>query len=565
MVHARDVERDRADIVVGRPEPHTRPLAHARRVGEPRTGVSPWREKSAARNLRPAVNSRRCMPEKAHRAEDHQGVRQMPQAQFDCVIRAGRVATAVDEFDADVGIKEGVIVAIGRNLPAGTREINAKARLVLPGGVDAHAHIEQLSAAGIVNADTFESATVSAAFGGTTSVISFAAQHVGMKLPQVLEEYHALAKRGAVIDYAFHMIIADPTRETLEKDLPALIKQGHGSIKIFMTYDRLKIDDEPLLDILLAARDGGAMLCAHAENHGIISWMVKRLLARGYTDPKYHAISHARVSEAEAFNRLIGMAALIDQPIMIFHVSTAEGAKVIRDARGQGLKVFAETCPQYLFLTAADLDKPGVEGAKWMCSPPPRRAADQEALWQALALGDLQTVSSDHAPYRFDVSGKLRAGPNPNFKQVANGLPGLEVRLPLLFDAMVSGGRLGLEKFVELTATAPAKIYNLHPRKGSIAVGADADIAIWDPARAVTLSDAMMHDLTGYTPFAGRKLRGWPVTVLSRGRVIVNDGKRSAEAGSGRFLARTGGEAARPTGRLVAEMDPEQNFGARLL
>ena len=205
-----------------------------------------------------------------------------------------------------------------------------------------------------------------------------------MKLPQVLEDYHALAKKGAVIDYAFHMIIADPTKETLETDLPALIKQGHGSIKIFMTYDRLKIDDEPLLDILVAARDGGAMLCAHAENHGIISWMVKRLLARGYTAPKYHAISHARVSEAEAFNRLIGMAALIDQPIMIFHVSTAEGAKVIRDARGQGLKVFAETCPQYLFLTADDLDKPGIEGAKWMCSPPPRRAADQEALWQAL-------------------------------------------------------------------------------------------------------------------------------------------------------------------------------------
>jgi dihydropyrimidinase len=200
-----------------------------------------------------------------------------------------------------------------------------------------------------------------------------------------------------------------------------------------------------------------------------------------------------------------------------------------------------------------------------MCSPPPRRAADQEALWQALALGDLQTVSSDHAPYRFDETGKLRAGPNPNFKQIANGMPGLEVRLPLLFDAMVSKGRLGLEKFVELTATAPAKIYNLHPRKGSIAVGADADIAIWDPQREVTISDDMMHDLAGYTPFAGRQLRGWPVTVLSRGKVIVADGKRSAEAGSGRFLARTGGEAAKPTGRLVADMDPEKNFGARLL
>src|SRR5246500_1645036 len=315
-----------------------------------------------------------------------------------------------------------------------------------------------------------------------------------------------------------------------------------------MTYDLLKIDDEPLLDILLAAREGGAMLCAHAENHGIISWMVKRLLARGYTDPKYHAISHARFSEAEAFNRLIGMAALVDQPIMIFHVSTAEGVKVIREARGQGLKVFAETCPQYLFLTADDLDKPEMEGAKWMCSPPPRRAADQEALWNALSLGDLQTVSSDHAPYRFDETGKLRAGPAPTFKQIANGLPGLEVRLPLLFDAMVSKGKLGLEKFVELTATAPAKIYNLHPRKGSIAVGADADIAIWDPNRRVTISDDIMHDRAGYTPYAGRTVRGWPVTVLSRGRVIVDDGKFLATPGSGQFLARSGGETAKPAG-----------------
>src|SRR3984885_2554455 len=262
----------------------------------------------------------------------------MTEPAYDLVIRNGRVATVSDVFEADVAITGEVIVAIGRGLPPGKREIDARGMLILPGGVDSHAHIEQLSAAGIVNADTFESATVSAAFGGTTTVIPFAAQHVGMKLPQVLEDYHALAKKGAVIDYAFHMIIADPTKETLETDLPALIKQGHGSIKIFMTYDRLKIEDEPLLDILVAARESGAMLCAHAENHGIIAWMVKRLLARGYAHPKFHAISHARFSEADAFNRLIGMAALVDQPIMIFHVSTAEGARVIRDARGEGLK-----------------------------------------------------------------------------------------------------------------------------------------------------------------------------------------------------------------------------------
>ncbi|MBV9462318.1 MAG: dihydropyrimidinase [Bradyrhizobium sp.] len=489
----------------------------------------------------------------------------MTEPPYDLVIRGGRIATANDVFDADIGVLGETIAAIGSTLALGKREIDARGKLVLPGGVDSHCHIEQLSAAGIMNADSFESATVSAAFGGTTTVIPFAAQHVGMNLARVVEEYHSLARKGAVIDYAFHMIVADPTRETLENDLPALIKQGHSSIKIFMTYDRLKVDDEPLLDILLAARQCGALLCAHAENHGIISWMVKRLIKAGYTHPKYHAISHARISEAEAFNRLIGMAALIDQPIMIFHVSTAEGAGVIREARGQGLKVFAETCPQYLFLTASDLDRPGLEGAKWMCSPPPRRAADQEALWQALALGDLQTISSDHAPYRFDDTGKLRAGRDANFKQIANGLPGLETRLPVLFDAMVSKGRLGLEKFVELTATAPAKIYNLHPRKGSIAIGADADIAIWDPSREVTLSDAMMHGRTGYTPFGGFNLRGWPVTVLSRGRIVISDGKRIVEPGTGRFLARSGGEAARPTGRLVADVDPEQNFGASLL
>ncbi|MET0970388.1 MAG: dihydropyrimidinase [Tardiphaga sp.] len=483
---------------------------------------------------------------------------------YDLVIRGGTVATSSDVFAADVGITGETIVALGSNLAAGAREIDATGKLVLPGGVDAHAHIEQLSAAGIMNADTFESATRSAAFGGTTSVISFAAQHVGMDVPTVVSDYTALAKKGAMIDYAFHIIVSDVTDKVIAEDIPALVGQGHSSIKIFMTYDRLKVDDEKLLDILAAARAAKALVCVHAENHGVIAWMVKRLLDRGYTAPKYHAVSHARVSESEAFTRLIAFSELLDQPIMIFHVSTREGAAVIREARGRGVKVFAETCPQYLFMTADDLDKPGVEGAKWMCSPPARTTDDQEALWQSLALGDLQLISSDHAPYRYDETGKLRAGPNPNFKQVANGLPGLEVRLPLLFDAMVSNGRLGLSKFVELTSTAPAQIYNL-PKKGSIAIGNDADIAIWNPAKKVTLSDEMMHDLTGFTPFAGRTLTGWPETVLLRGRVLVDGDAFNGTPGEGRLMLREGGKAATPSGRLVAEMDPAKNFGAKLL
>jgi len=489
----------------------------------------------------------------------------MPELAFDCVIRGGRVATAVDDFIADVAIKDGVIAAIGRNLGQGAVELDAKDRLVLPGGVDAHAHIEQLSAAGIVNSDTFESATASAAHGGTTTVICFAAQHRGMNLQTVVGDYLALAKKGAVIDYAFHMIIADPTEVTLKEHVPALVLQGHSTLKVFMTYDLLNVGDEKLLDILLAARHTRALVCVHAENHGMVSWMGKRLVEKGYTAPKYHTISHPRGCEAEAFNRLIAFAELIDQPIMIFHVSTAEGVAAIRQARGRGLKVFAETCPQYLFMTAKDLDKPGVEGAKWMCSPPPRTEADQEAIWQGLALGDLQVISSDHAPYAFDATGKLMAGDKPTFKQIANGLPGIEARLPLLFDAMVSKGRLGLHKFVEVTATVPAKIYNLHPRKGSIAIGADADIAIWDAKRQVMLADNLMHDGARYTPYAGRTVTGWPSTVLRRGEVIVREGKLTAKPGSGTWLPRAGGAPAAPLGRLTADMDPVRNFGAKLI
>jgi dihydropyrimidinase len=482
---------------------------------------------------------------------------------FDLVIRGGTVATASDVMAADVGIRGETVAALGQGLAPAGREIDARGKLVLPGGVDPHAHIEQLSAAGLVNADTFESATTAAAFGGTTSVICFAAQHVGMNLKTVVEDYHRLADRGAILDYAFHMILADPTEAAL-KQVPALVKAGHASLKVFMTYDRLRIDDEQLLDVLATARENRAFVCVHAENHGMITWMSKQLLKGGNTAPKYHSISHPRVSEAEAITRLVACAALVDQPIMVFHVSTAEGAAVIRQARGQGLKVFAETCPQYLFLTKADLDKPGHEGAKWMFSPPAREKSDQEALWQALGLGDLQLVSSDHAPYAYDKTGKFAAGKNPTFKQIANGMPGLEARLPLLFDAMVSKGRFDLCRFVEWTATAPAKLYGLHPKKGSIAIGADADIAVWDPKKRVTFSDATVRDRAGYSPWVGRTVKGWPITVLRRGTVIVESGALTAKPGSGRFLPREAGPAAEPLGRTSPEFDPRSNFSARL-
>lgn len=485
-------------------------------------------------------------------------------AEHDLVIRGGTVATASAVFRADVAIRGERIVAIGQDLPAGAREIDARDRLVLPGGVDSHCHIEQLTASGLMNADTFETATRSAAMGGTTTVIPFAAQHVGMSLARVVEDYHAAAARGAVVDYAFHMIVCDPRPEVLAEELPPLARAGHGSLKVFLTYDRLRIEDVQFLDVLEAARLHGQMVCVHAENHGMITWMGRKLLHGGYRAPRYHVPSHPRLGEVEAIGRAIACAALVDQPLMIFHVSTAEGAAAIHRARGEGHKVWGETCTQYLTLSAKDLDRLGLEGAMWMCSPPLRLPSDQEALWRALEIGTLQAISSDHAPYRMDESGKLAKGAGASFKEIANGMPGLELRLPVLFDAMVSRGRLGLERFVELTATAPARLYGLHPAKGELAPGADADITIWEPAREVTIEQGPRHDNAGYTPFAGRTVTGWPVTVLRRGEVIVEKGALRAAPGSGRFLPRAGGPAARPTGRPAPELDPAANFGARL-
>jgi dihydropyrimidinase len=250
---------------------------------------------------------------------------------------------------------------------------------------------------------------------------------------------------------------------------------------------------------------------------------------------------------------------------VVFHVTTEAAMAAIRDAQTRGQKVFAETCPQYLLLETRDLDKPALEGAKWMFSPPARDAADRAAIWRGVQNGTFQIVSSDHAPYRFDASGKLAKGPKPDFKQIANGIPGIELRLPLLFSEGVGKGRIGLERFVELCCTNPAKIYGLHPKKGTIAIGSDADLAIWHPDKEVEVTDATSHDAAGYCPYAGLTVTGWPETVIARGEVIVDGGKLLAERGRGRFLSRAVGEAAKPAGLLIPEMDPARNFGAELL
>ena len=475
-------------------------------------------------------------------------------SEYDLVIRGGTVATAADTVACDVGIRDGVVATLGKDLGAGEREIDATGRLVLPGGIDSHCHIEQRSSAGVVCADDFYSATVSAAFGGTTTVIPFSAQHRGQSLRRVVEEYHAAAEPKAVIDYAFHLIISDPTEQVMGQELPALIRDGYTSFKVYMTYDLLRLDDRQMLDTLAVARREGALVMVHAENHEMIKWLTGRLLEHGLGAPRYHAVSHARIAEGEATNRAVALSELLDVPILLVHVSAAEAIDVIRNAQTKGLKIYGETCPQYLFLTADDIAKPGVEGAKFCCSPPPRDRAAQEAVWTGLRNGTFQVFSSDHAPYRFDASGKLPKGERTIFPEIANGVPGIELRLPLLFSEGVGQGRLDLNAFVALTATNHAKLYGLYPKKGTIAVGSDADIAIWDPERETTITAGMLHDNVGYTPYEGRRLRGWPMIVLSRGRIVVEDGNLIASRGSGAFQPCRLSDAARPLGAPVPEL-----------
>ncbi len=281
-------------------------------------------------------------------------------ADFDLVIRGGTVATAADTTNCDVGIKDGAVAALGRQLGAGLREIDARGKLVLPGGIDSHCHIEQRSSAGVICADDFYSGTVAAAFGGTTTVIPFAAQHRGQSLRQVVEDYHAAAQPKAVIDYAFHLIISDPTEQVLGQELPALIRDGYTSFKVYMTYDLLQLDDHQLLDILALARREGALVMVHAENYDMIRWLTARLLESGRTAPRYHAVSHARLAEGEATHRAISLAQLLDVPILLVHVSAPEAIEEIRSAQTKGLKIYGETCPQYLFLTAEDIARPGL-------------------------------------------------------------------------------------------------------------------------------------------------------------------------------------------------------------
>jgi dihydropyrimidinase len=475
---------------------------------------------------------------------------------LDLVIRGGSVVTATDVMHCDVGVMDGRVVLLGTDLPDAATTVDATGLLVLPGGVDGHCHIEQPSASAAVNCDTFTSGTSSAAAGGTTTVVCFAWQMKGTSLAKAAADYQ-VAARQSLIDYAFHLTITDPTDTVIKDELPALIEAGNRSIKIFMTYEGVRVDDTQVLRVLAAARRLGALVCVHAEHHELIMFLTEQLVAAGLTAPKHHAWAKPTVVEREAAHRIIAMAEALDVPIQIFHVSGPAPAEEIARARKRGLKVWGETCPQYLTLSDDDLDRPGFEGAKYIFSPAPRSKAEQQGLWDYIRDGVIEVISSDHSPSRFDdPKGKKVAGENAPFTKVPNGVPGLAARLPLVFHEGVAKGRISVSKFVDLTSTAPARLFGLFPRKGTIAVGSDADIVLWDPDKTVTLTNALMHHGSDYTPYEGMTVTGYPVATYVRGSLVFDGTAVVGKPGFGQHLARAPYPLIKPNGVFPTPFNP---------
>ena len=466
---------------------------------------------------------------------------------YDVVIRGGTVATAADTFPSDVGIRDGRIVALGHDLGPADEVIDAAGKLVLPGGIDSHVHFAQPSGPDVVMADDFESGTRSAAIGGNTTVLPFCMQEKGQSLREALKTYHAKAEGQCFVDVSFHLVIADPTAQVLGQELPALVADGYTSFKVFMTYEGLALSDREMLEVMASARETGALVMVHAENYDAIRFMTDRLERAGKTAPHFHAASRPIVVEREATHRAISLAELVDVPVMIVHVSNREAMEEIRRAQTKGLKVYGETCPQYLVLTEKDLEGLNMEGAKYVCSPPPRDRASQEACWEGIRTGVFSLFSSDHCPFRYDdPQGKLTPKGRTSFRWVPNGIPGVATRLPILFSEGVVKRRITLNRFVELTATNHAKAYGLHPRKGTIAIGSDADIAIWDPERRVTIAHDLLQDGSDYTPYEGLEVTGWPVLTMVRGRTVMRDGAIVGEKGHGAYLSRERSPLAKP-------------------
>src|SRR5438067_936120 len=451
------------------------------------------------------------------------------------LIRNGRVVTAVDDYRADILIEDGKVATIGKEIDVkADKKIDAKGRLVIPGGIDPHTHMD-LPFGGTSSSDDFETGTRAAAFGGTTTIIDFAVQYKGQALNQALDVWFGKAEGKATIDYGFHLICTDLPDERLP-ELKTLINQGVTSFKLFMAYPGIfLVDDGTIFKAMTAAGEAGGLICMHAENGVVIDVLVKRAIAEGRTAPKYHALTRPARAEAEGVHRAIAIAEMANSPVYIVHLSCYEALKEVQAARDLGLPAFAETCPQYLFLDDSLYEQDGFEGAKYVMTPPLRDKSNQEELWKGLRGNDLQVISTDHCPFCFKEQKELG---RDDFSKIPNGGPGVENRMSLIYDGGVVQKRISVNRFVELTSTAAAKIFGLFPRKGTIAVGSDADLVIFDPNLEETISAKTHHMRVDYNAYEGRTVQGVTETVLLRGNIVVENGTFKGKAGSGKFLKR---------------------------
>jgi len=459
------------------------------------------------------------------------------------LITNGTIVTAADTYKADVLVEDDKIAMIGKGLKAaGAKRIDATGKYVIPGGIDVHTHME-LPFGGTFASDDFETGTRAAAFGGTTTIVDFAVQGMGEPLEMARDAWLKKARGKAVIDYGLHMIVRDVTDKVL-KEMDVMVKEGVSSFKLFMAYPGVfQVDDGSIFKALSRTAENGGLICMHAENGGVIDVLVKRALAAKHTEPKWHALTRPPEAEGEATNRAFRLAEMAGGiPLYIVHLSSSQALEQVRLFRDRGLPAYAETCPQYLFLSIDNYDEPGFDGAKYVMSPPLRERWHQDELWKGLARNDLQVVSTDHCPFCMTEGYKglpkqkqLGVG---DFSKIPNGAPGVETRMVLLYDGGVVQKRITLNRWIEVTSTTPAKIMGMFPKKGTIAVGSDADIVLWDPRTTSTISAKTHHMRVDYNPYEGRKVKGKAAVVLSRGEVIVEKDQFLGKKGRGKFVKR---------------------------
>lgn len=450
---------------------------------------------------------------------------------YDLVIKNGKIITSGDQYFGDIGIKDGKIVEISDNIESDVF-YDAKKKYIIPGGIDVHTHLD-MPFGGTFSSDDFESGTKAAAIGGTTSIIDYAVQPKDKSLRETVEIWNSKAEGKAVIDYGFHLAVTRLDDE-VRKELPEMLKSGFPSFKVFMVYDGMRLSDKELLEILSIARDNGGLVCVHAENYDSINYRVALLLEEGKTEPYYHAASRPQKCEAEATNRAIKLAEMVDAPIYVVHVSNKEAADVIKNSRLQGYKSMGETCPQYLLLSIDNYKEEDFGGAKYVMSPPLREKFNQKLLWESLRNKDLLTVATDHCPFFME---QKRLGKD-NFTKIPNGAPGIEPRMALIHHYGVNEGNISLNKFVEITSTNPAKIFGMYPTKGSITVNSDADLVIFDPDKEVTISVDKLHENVDYTPYEGFKVKGSPVATFSRGELVAENGEYVGKESRGKLIKR---------------------------